>query len=202
MLTAVAKQKPLGDRLDLRPIDEEPAFRAELEKLRALEQRLKETQARREQAKARDRGAKVQRPALERARDLVAGARVPPMSAATEIEACDAEEYEILRPAIIAQNTILEEIRGDLSLAACERLKSRHDAALVALLRAIEDAWAAVAASAAIVNRLHALGYASRLDILPALYPPAVVALGDPDAVGASQAALFKERLRKHGIIR
>jgi hypothetical protein len=193
--------KKSPDWVDITPIDQDSRYAAELQKLQAIEDRLAQTRARRERAKARNRGAKVQRPALERAEDLVAGGRVPAMNAATEIEACDAED-EILRAAIIAQNVIIEEIRGDLSLAACEKLRSRHDAAMVALLRAIEDAWAAVAASAAIVNQLRQLGYTRRDDIIVAQYPPQIIALNDPNNIGATPAALFKDHLRRHGIIR
>src|SRR5262249_12236034 len=143
-----------------------------LSKLRALEERLKRTQLRRERAQARSRGEKTARPATERAADLVAGGRVPGASPESELAACDHEEFEILLPAIRAQTAVLDDIRQTLSLAANERLKPAHDAALCALLRALEDSWTAVTASAEIVNRLRALGYLVRYDILPAQYPP------------------------------
>ena len=81
-------------------------------------------------------------------------------------------------------------------------MRAQNDAALRALLTAVENAYAAIAASASIGNLLRSKGYRPLADILPAIYPPALVALGDPDNVGRSQAALFKEALRNRGIIR
>jgi hypothetical protein len=195
------KQKPaIPDEPALQPIDADPRYRSELEKLGALEARLRETRARRQRAQARGRGEKTQRSVIARAADLVSGGRVPPINLVTELEACTTEE-EILLPAIAAQVAVLDDVRGELELAACNKLRAENDAALRALLRAVEDAYAAIAASAAVGNRLRANGYRPRGDVLPALYPPALVALGDPDNP-RSPAARFKESLRERGIVR
>jgi hypothetical protein len=204
MLTKQRPEPKAGPAVDgtLRPIDQDPRYAAALQKLVALEDRLRQTQSRREQAVARSRGERTRRTAPERAQDLLAGGRVPASTPAGELEAAD-EEERILRQAIVAQVAVLDDVRGDLTLAACRKLKPKHDAALVALLRSIEDAAAAIAASAEIHNRLIALGYFPvRQDILPAMYPPGLVALGSPDNVGNSQAWFFKEVLRKAEIIR
>jgi hypothetical protein len=204
MLTS-KKQPPLPPPSDtpdkIRPIEEDPHYAEALAALQGLEERLRQTGARREHANARNRGGKSIRSSLDRAKDLVAGGRVRPVNAASELEACDREEFDILRPAIATQAAVLNDIRSELSLAACNRLRPEYEAAMVALLRAIEDGWAAIAAATNIGNRLRALGYTPRADILPALYPAALVTLGDPDNSGRSQAALFKEALRKHRII-
>ncbi len=198
------KQKPplVPETQDIRPIDEDPRYRQEIEALAALEARLEQTQARRRRAQARNRGEKTSRSVVDRAKDLVAGGRVPAANLVTELDACNVEEFEVLRPAIAAQTAVVDEIRGDLDLVACNQMRAQNDAALRALLTAVENAYAAIAASASIGNLLRSKGYRPLADILPAIYPPALVALGDPDNVGRSQAALFKEALRNRGIIR
>ncbi len=201
MLTAM-KKTPAAPEPEIRPIAEDARYNEAIEKLAALEARLEQTRARRRRAQARNRGEKTQRSVIDRASDLLSGGRVPAGNAVAEMEACDIEEFEVLRPAIAAQTAVVDEIRGDLDLVACNAMRAQNDAALRALLTAVENAYAAIAASAAIGNLLRSKGYRPLADVLPAIYPPAIVALGDPDNVGRSQAALFKETLRKHGIIR
>src|SRR5437763_5527996 len=113
MLAAMKQRPRLADpaALEIEPITNDPEYRAELDKLAALEARLRDTRARRDRAKARARGEKTTRSAIERARDLLAGGQVPSGAGpAAEVEACDQEEFEILRPAIAAQTARVDEL--------------------------------------------------------------------------------------------
>jgi hypothetical protein len=85
--------------IDIKPIAEDPEYRAALPELEALEQRLAETDLRRKRARAWLMGAKPSRGWTDRARDLVAGARIEPTSPADEIAAA-ADEELILRQGI------------------------------------------------------------------------------------------------------
>jgi hypothetical protein len=156
---------------------------------------------RRSRTQQRLRGAKPGRSVVERARDLVAGGRVEAISPAEDLRACDLEEFEILRPAIGEATRKLDEVHGDLSFPLCQRLKPQYGAALVAALYAMEDLSAALDAAAAIRARVRAGGYAPLSTVLPDTIPVAALQLGNPAAVGMSQAAFFKKILQEAGLL-
>jgi hypothetical protein len=201
MLTT--RQKRLADpsAIAIEPIDRNPAYQQLLAELEAHQQRLKDTEARRKRAVARARGAKPERSPLARAKDLALGGQVPGFDAAAELAACEQEELQILRPAIVELTARLDDLRGDLSLNECEKLRAQHNAALIAALHAIEDLVAALDVAAGIRARVRTAGYVPLGTVLPAIAPPAVFALGDPANVGASQSWYFKRSLERLGIL-
>jgi hypothetical protein len=202
MLALKRKNLRDPDTLEIARIDDDPAYAALLAELKSLEQRLKETEARRRRARARAAGGRPARSVVERAQDLVRGGQVPPFDAVAELAAADQEEFEILLPAINALRALLDDLRADLSLAVCTRVRDRHDEALVAALHAMEDLAAAFDTAAAIRARVIAAGYNSPPDgALPTLLPHAAQLLGNPAHFGQSAAWFYKNQLEKRGII-
>ncbi|HJU18590.1 MAG TPA: hypothetical protein VJ770_19230 [Stellaceae bacterium] len=189
---------PDPDALIIKPIGEDPAYAALLAEMVALEKRLAESDARRQRAIARRRGAKPARGAIEMARDLVRGGAVAGIDPDAEIEACDRERYEILGPAIRELASRIEDLRGDLSLAECRRLREHYAAALRQSLQAIEDLLATLQVATGIRARLMAAGYQPLSGVLPDACPPAVIALSENAPFGV---AWFRRRLEENGIV-
>ncbi|HZU91963.1 MAG TPA: hypothetical protein VE993_22105 [Stellaceae bacterium] len=188
------------DPAALIPIRENPAYGALLGEISAHEKRLAEARRRKEQAEARRRGVKSRRNVADLAKQLVAGATVCGSDPEQQIHDAEAE-IAILWPALGELTQRLDELHGDLSLATCRVVKAEHDQALRDALAAIRGLRDALERAAAVRARVRALGYAALDAILPAIAPFGAVQLGDPDAVGASNAWLFKNELQKRGII-
>ena len=186
---------------ELARTDQHPSYRTALDQLQALEKRLSETEARRRRAQARLRGTKSPRSPLERAKDLLAGGQIGAVDPADDARACDEEEFSVLRPAIVAATAQLDDIAGNLSFAASEKLRPHYTAAVKAALQAMTDLAAALDTLAALRNRLRERGYTPSEGRLPSGIPSAATALGSPSAVGASQAWFWLDHMQRHGVI-
>jgi hypothetical protein len=187
--------------LEIEPAINDAEFRAELDSLAALETRLRNTCVRRDRAKARARGQKTTRSAIERAKDLLAGGQVPSgANPGAEVEACDQEEFEILRPAIAAQIARVDELRSALSFTAANKLRAPHEAALLRAYHALEDLAAAIDATLVISTRLRAAGYDERYDVLPLLVPHVLAVHSRPDLTGSAAWSLRRE-LQQRGLL-
>ena len=152
-------------------------------------------------AKARLQGAKTGRSALARARDLLAGGTLGAADPIDDIKAADEEEFQILRPAIAEATRRLDDVHGDLSLAACQKVQPQYATALRAALQAMIDVNAALEAAGAVRPMLRARGYSVLDTQLPSGFAPAATALGDLAAVGASQSWFWKNMPTDHGLI-
>jgi hypothetical protein len=186
---------------ELARIDTDPAYKSALAELTALEQRLAETQARRNRARARLRGATPTGSPLERAKKLLAGGQIGATDPVDDVRAADEEEFGILLPAIRQAAGKLDQVAGDLSFAASDRMRPAYIAAVKAALQAMSDLAAALDMLGAVRARLRELGYMPAEGILPSGAPRAAQALGSPDATGSSQAAIWREHLQRHGLL-
>lgn len=182
-------------------IDQEPSYAAALREVTALEQRLVETEQRRQRAKARLRGVKPASTPLERAKKLLAGGQIGAADPADDLKACDCEEFEILLPSIREATARLDQVHGASLLAASEKIRPAFVAAINSALQAMHDLAAALDTLGAARSRLRELGYTPAEGILPSGVPHAAHALGSPDAVGNSQAWVWKDQLARHGVI-
>src|SRR6516164_1388775 len=117
---------------ELARIDQDPGYKSALAELTALERRLAETQQRRNRAKARLRGAKAAGSPLERAKKLLAAGQIGALDPLDDVKAADEEEFQILLPAIRQATTKLDEVAGDLSFAASEKMRPVYIAAVKA----------------------------------------------------------------------
>lgn len=167
------------EAISLLSLDSDPQYRALMGELAALEERQRETTARRDRAMALRKGAVPGRSAAARAADLVRGAIIPGTDPDREIAAAD-EEHAVLTKAIGELSAKIADRRGDLSLAACRKVQAEHSAALQAALRAIGDLHAAFQVAAGIRARVHAGGFDVLAHVLPDSMPPGVLAL-DPN---------------------
>jgi hypothetical protein len=146
-------------------------------------------------------GAKPAGTPLERAKKLLAGGRIDSVAPRDDLVAAESEELEVLRPAIRAATAELDAVAADLSFAASEKLRPHYAAAVKAALEAMTDLAAAVDTLGAIRARLRERGYTPSEGILPSGLPRAVIALGSPDAIGASQAWVWRDMMHRHGLI-
>jgi hypothetical protein len=186
--------------MQLQPLQEHPKYRAAAEELAALEQRLAAAEQRERVAMARRRGQQPTRSILDRARDLVAGGSVVASTPASELEAAG-EEQQILRRAINEQREKLAAIAGEVSHEVCARFAPAAKEALLAALEAVTQLHVALESGRVIRSRLIASGYTLDVDAIPVhMFPPGA-ALGDPDRVGMTPAAIFKQWLRDKGVI-
>jgi hypothetical protein len=166
----------------------------------ALEARLAEAEAAKKRELGRLRGAPIKRSASERAIDLVRGGKVDPTSAAAAAQAHEEEVY-ILRDAIGEKTRELDRFVVDLSYDVTASVKPRYDAAMRRALAAMTELAAAFRDAAGVADELRKLGYKPSSQLLPSLFPQAVLMLGDPDAIGMSEAWRFKRDLKEKGII-
>lgn len=189
------------DQLAIPRIDEAPTYRAAIAELKQLKERLAETHQRRQRAEARLRGIRPARSVADRAKDLLAGGKIPGATARGEIEAAEAEEFEVLRPAIAEVNVRLGELRRDLSYDASVQLRQAYDDGLRELLRGVEMISIAAKVVLGIRARLATAGYQPNESVLLGTIPPAVLAIGDPAHQGVSPAWFFAEKLRARGVV-
>ena len=76
-----------------------------------------------------------------------------------DIKAADEEEFQVLRPAIAETTRRLDDMHGDLSLAACQKVQPQYATTLRAALQAMIDDNAALEAAGAVRPMLRARGY-------------------------------------------
>jgi hypothetical protein len=166
----------------------------------AIEARLAEAEAAKKRELSRLRGAPIKRSAGERAIDLVRGGKIDPTSAAAAAQAHEEEVY-ILRDAIGEKTRELDRFVADLSYDVTASVKPQYDAAMRRALAAMSELAAAFRDAAGVADELRTLGYKPSSQLLPSLFPQAVLQLGDPDAVGMSEAWRFRRELKNRGII-
>jgi hypothetical protein len=195
-----AKSLPDPAAIAIDRIERHSAYREALSELEALEKRLAETELRRSKARARILGAKPRRNAIERARDLVGGGRIEPSNPAGEF-AATREEEAVLREAIATASARLDSVSREISYEISKKFKGAHDAALIAVLRALDDLAAALDTAAAVRARLRAAGYQPSPILLPELAPENTGLLGSSNAIGASPAWYFKKALEQRGVL-
>jgi hypothetical protein len=192
------RAKPAADGLT--SIYDTLAYQRMRAEIMALEKRLAEAEVAKQRELARLRGAPVRRSAGERAIDLVRGGRVDPTSAAAAAQAYE-EEIHILRDAICEKTAELDGVVRDLSYDASVVVKPVFDTAMRRALVAMTELAAAFRDAAGVADQLRKLGYKPSSQLLPSLFPQPVLQLGDPDAVGMSEAWRFKRALEEKGII-
>jgi hypothetical protein len=165
-----------------------------------LEARLAEAEAAKKRELSRLRGTPIKRSASERAIDLVRGGKIDPTSAAAAAQAHEEEVY-ILRDAICEKTAELDSVARDLSYDASAVVKPVFDAAMRRALTAMTELAAAFRDAAGVADELRKAGYRPSSQLLPSLFPHAALMLGDPTAVGMSEAWRFKRDLEEKGII-
>ena len=132
---------------------------------------------------------------------MLAGGQIAAADPVDDLKAADEEEFTILRPALVEAHARLDQVHGDLSLAASEKMRPHYVAAVKAALQAMTDLAAALDTLGAVRAKLRECGYTPSEGILPSGLPQAATALSAPDAVGASQAWYWKDHLARHGLI-
>jgi hypothetical protein len=163
--------QPLAENLDIVAIDA---------RIRALEDRLVQTRARRDRARRANLGVKPSKTQLERAELLAAGGAIPSAAPAAESEASDAEE-KILRDGIGALHDQRAEIVSRLTYEASLLFQRRHVAALRKIDAAFGDIHNGLADLHDIVAQLHAAGFSPSCVVLPANIPALIYRLGNPN---------------------
>jgi hypothetical protein len=181
-------------------MEEHPKYKAAHAEIVALEHRFEEAQRRERVAKARARGQAPTRSIVDRAKDLLAGGTIVNASAEAELAASGEEQF-ILRKAIFAARDRLDQIAGEISFELCKQLAPLNADALRNALAAATELHQALEVARVIRGRLIAGGYQLNAEALPTHWFPAGAALGDPDRVGMTPAAMFKQWLIEQGIV-
>lgn len=185
---------------ELPKLEEAPEFREAKAALDALDARLGKTASRREHARARLRGAKVPRSLTERAAALMSGGSVTALDPRAELAACDKEEM-ILLDAIGKARERLAEVAGELSNAACARVRAQHEEAVRRMLTGMRMAWDGLAEQMRLQSRLRAMGYTVFEHALPSRAPRGLLHLGSPENPNGELAEIERWALAL-GIIR
>jgi hypothetical protein len=178
---------PVADHLDYQRLRGE---------IMALEARLAEAEKARQRELARLRGDAIKRSATERAKDLLAGGRIDPTPAAQAAQALEQETW-VLRAAVGEKTREIDRLVADLSWDAANSVKPEFDNALKRALQAMYDLSSAFRDAAHVTDGLHKLGYRPPTMLLNSLTPAPCFQLGDPDAVGMSEAWRFKPAFPK-----
>jgi hypothetical protein len=196
------KLKNLRDPAEMKlpRLEEDPRYRAVAEELTALETRLAEAERRERVGEARRRGQKPTRGTLERARDLVAGGSIVASDPQAEIAAAT-EEQLILREACNEKREQLAAVRGAISFEACKKFAEANADALRNALEAATQLHIALEVGRVIRGMLIGSGYELNAAVLAIHMFPAGAALGDPDRVGMTPAAMFKQWLIDRAIV-
>lgn len=186
-------------KMDILPLAEVPEYRDALAEFDKLKRRSAQVDRRRKTALSRARHEKPNRSITDRAADLVAGAIIPGVDAAAELQACN-DEDSVLGPAMAAQMQRIDEIRGRLSFETTRQFADQINAALLAAFAATESLWSSYSAIYAIQGNLRAFGYEPFDHAAPTFMPRAAYALGDP-ARDNTQAAEFRRWLEGRGLL-
>jgi len=201
-MRAAMKLTPLRDPAEIKieRIEEHPKYQAAQDEFAALERRFEEAQRRERVALARQRGQLSTVSPADRARALVAGGAITSSSPVAELEAAR-EEMVILRQAMFAARDKLDAIAGEISREVCERFAAMNAEAMRAALEAATALHTALEANRILRGRLIGAGYSLNESVLPTHMFPAGAVLGDPDRVGMTPAAMFKQWLRDKELI-
>ena len=193
---------PLRDpaMIELKPLAADPRYAKEVETLAALEKRFAQSEQRKRVAEARLRGQQPTSSLTDRAKALVAGGQIVNLPADAELAAAE-EERRVLNAAIIAQREKLAAVASEISHEVCGRFATANAEALRNALAAVTDLWQALEVGRVIRGRLIGAGYSISEAALPIEQFPAGAALGDPERVGLTPSALFKQRLAAAGVI-
>jgi hypothetical protein len=195
-------KQPLRDPLEmtLPRIEENPRYAAVAAEISAIQARMKQAEQRERVAGARQRGQQPTRSLVERAADLLKGGTVVSSEPTGELEAAQQEQF-ILRKAEFAARDRLDAVVGELSHEACLKFAGLNADALRAALAAATDLHLSLEVARLIRGKLLGSGYWINDAALPTHMFPVAAAVGDPNRVGASPAALFKQWLRDRGVI-
>lgn len=109
------------------------------------------------------------------------------------------KKIEIIWPAIVKQSELVDRLRGELSIAACQTLQDRHRKALANILEAARTLIAASAAERAVRAELLDRGFEVVESILPAPRLAAPLILGD-ERLQDSAISHFRRQLQGLGI--
>jgi hypothetical protein len=202
---AVTKMKlppPLRDpaEINLPKLADDPRYKALVADQTALERRYAEAEQRRKVAEARRRGQKATRSDVERAKALVAGGSVPATSPDAEIIAAQ-EELVVLRTAIFVKHEEIAALVSEMSYNVNKRLAPLNAGCLRQTLAAVESLHQALEAARVLRVRIIDAGYEVHHAVLQVHVFQAGAALGDPDRIGLTPAALFKTWLIQQGIV-
>ena len=138
-------------------------------------------------------------PALDRAIDLIFGKRAPAATPADDT-AQARQDIDTLGEAIGAQSEIVENLRGELSLAMAKQLSSEHRARVLALYRAAQALVRARDAETDLHSDLIAAGYIYRADILPNFNLGGAYAIGS-ESTWDSQISTLRRTLEERGVL-
>lgn len=190
-------------RIEILPLEQDPRYAKVADELRALEERLRESEHTVQVARARLRGETPSRPIADRAAALLKGGRVTLMPPEASLAAAK-EEIEILSRAISAKREELAQVREALSFEACEMFESINAEALLAAHESLAGLHQALDVTRVIRGRLIGAGYVLNehaLSVPRFLGAEAIGAAGDPAAQSMSAAGRFREWLQKRNIL-
>lgn len=171
------------------PLGEQPAHAAKMAEIARAAGVRDRARQRDERAWARRLNPPPSRGAIERMKDLAAGAFIPGVDPAYEQQAAR-EEATIARAAEAALHGELAEIASELSYQYSLRLVAENRAAMVALYDHLCETAAALAGVQALHVNMLALGYQPNASILPAYLPNAACQIGKADDQNSQLAML------------
>jgi hypothetical protein len=186
------REKPL-------PLREQPAYAAKMAEIARAAGVRDRARQRDEHARARRLNPPPSRGAVDRMKDLAAGAVIPGTDPAHEQQAAR-EEVAIARAAEAALHGELAEITSELSYQYSQRLVAQNRATMVALYENLCQTAAAVAALQGLHVTMLQQGYQPNPALLPSYLPNAACQIGAP-ADQNSQVALLRRWLADQGWI-
>jgi hypothetical protein len=110
------------------------------------------------------------------------------------------EQRAIVHRAFVIQAAAVEEVRGELSVALANHLRSQQDALAAAYVRAAQQLAAISDAELAFARRFREAGYTWRPDLLPFPSLRAALVLGS-EADGASEVSRMRQTLEEAGVL-
>lgn len=185
---------PAPEAIDIPPIDRDPNYKALLDQQAAIEKRIAAAVARRQRARALQRGAPAGRSPLARALDLARGAVIPSTDPAAEIAAAENEEHT-LRRGLIELTAQIRALRSELTVVQARKVKTAHDDALRTAWLALETMTSAFEVAAGIRARMVQAGY-DLTELLPAGMPPASLVLSTTNT--SSQAWQWRRYVEQY----
>jgi hypothetical protein len=213
----MAKRQRDPAAIELPPIDQDARFAKVLGEIRALEERHAAADRRKKVAQARLRGEEPTRSFAERAAALLKGGQVAAVPAEAEYAAAN-EELEILWRTLTAKRGELEQVRAELSLAACSLFAPSLEDSYRGVLEALGALHNNLEVGRVIAGRIVGAGYLVTEWSLPIPRPMPlgngnwstarssdlnIFALpGDPEGHSHTAAGRFKDWLRDRGILR
>jgi hypothetical protein len=147
-MNMLARMNQFSKDKALRPISENPRYREAAEKLAKFQSELRELRAAIDRENATwyaKQSSSIDEDAVDRADKMLAGDLADDRDTQTKLAALE-EKIRIIRPAIARQQEVVNQIRGELSVAACRTLQDRHRKALLGILQAARQLAEAAAA--------------------------------------------------------